>query len=298
MSDRVSVVVMTSISDNVNYYNKYRHHYWDSICKAVRRCTETVDVTVCFRVFGTVFDADRIMADTTYLRMFENVKIDVKVLRGTGPARGTLLKEAFQFDPDFYTFMDFDDAIGKSYFDSFVPVSQRGYEQIIAMPVREYNKLIIPKNYLHWVPKLDDTLHTFLVSERYGHMIWGRFFSRELVNRVLPLIDPSYDRIGWGEEYKLLNLLLYSTSDISAIGICNSLYKWNYGDETSLSKNIHKSTAIDNITESLKVVPDAYREDVAQMYHTLLQRCIDKPSDLSQYNSSEQLEFDFNSSED
>ena len=294
LSNKTSVTIMTPIGSNLSYYNKYMDHYWSSLYKAVVESTEECDITICLRIFGEGdLNISKVMDDASSTNIYEFAKLDIKLLEGKGPARGTLLKEAVKLDTDYYVYLDFDDSIGRYYFQDFANKSHEGFEQIIPVPVREYDKLILPKSYLDWRPLPKDTFDTFFTSERYGHMIWGRFYSRSLIKRVIDQIDETYDRLGWGEEYKLLNLLYFNTQDLSKIGYCNSLYKWNYGDGTSLSKNIELNDALENIRESITVIPDALKYCVQEMYEVLLFRCFKNPSDLTKYQIPKQLELDF-----
>jgi len=287
----MKIAILTPISDP-NYYSMYKDIYWDSIRKALVSASLEKDLSfnICIGTESTVNEHEtsqgtilsrmiaRESSECVSLGIVESVTI---YETAKTPGRFELLCKAFKdVDADYYTFVDFDDELDKNYFLKFNDVVRNEEikpEIVVAQAVRKKGDLIMPKPYLVWRKEGDESDTEMFINGRYGNVIWGRFFSRDLVKRVCEAYkdDNTIDRKGWGEEYVLHTLLFFSSQ--TALKFCDSMYLWNYGTAaTTLSKRINEDEAKGNINASvsLPIVDFNYKERLRNRLYGLLETCI------------------------
>ena len=277
----MKIAILTPVSD-VDYYTRFKSQYWESLKSSIKLIAwkKEVSFEICIGVPDMSFKKD-ILED--FDEEFEGVDgVDVKLYKtDVIPGRYQPLIQSFK-DSDFYTFVDFDDEVDSGYFYEFQrSVSNRfiNPEITVGNAVRKLGTKIIPKWYLCWRPRRGESNTDFFINGSYGNVVWGRFFSSELVKRVIDKYpDPKQvDRKGFGEEYCLHHLLWFCHLD--TVHFTDSLYYWNYGNYDTLSKTIDRKQAEENIRASLKYVPKGYKQKLEERYMTLLEDCIvDSPN--------------------
>lgn len=269
--------ILTPILGKRGYYEKYHERYWIRLLESFKGLGYSADFEVSLMITGDTshFNRDLLESDIQKAKVNPRVSVHIEYMNVSGPARGTHLKLSILHCPaDYYTFIDFDDSVSTNYFKKVVQL-QHKEEIVVASAVRESDGDILLKPYLIWDRRSDETKWQYFLRGGYGNVIWGRFFSRNLLLRAEARLNSSFDRSGFGEEYKLHNYLFtLARSFGSTVGI----YKWNYGDRTSVSKSIDWNEAVSNIKASLSVVPEEYQERVKTHYLMLLDICYNSQS--------------------
>lgn len=268
----MTLCILTPILGDKGYYEKFREHYWIRLLESFKGLGYSADFEVFLMITGNTaeFNLDLLKEDIASAETNSRVQVHYEMMNVKGPARGTHVKLALLYCPaDYYTFIDFDDSVSVNYFRKLAQL-QHDEDVVIASAVRELDGDLILKPYLIWNREPGEPKWEYFLRGGYGNVIWGRFFSRNLLLRAEAKINSSFDRSGFGEEYKLHNYLF---SLAKSFGSTIGIYKWNYGDRTSVSKHIDWDEAVENIEASLSVVPEEYRRMVKSHYYLLLDMC-------------------------
>ena len=173
-------------------------------------------------------------------------------------------------DSDWLTFVDSDDILRPSIMSLVNSVDPRDKEMIINFPVtRSDGDRDYLKKYMNY------TYEDFL-EEGMGVAIWGRLFSRSLIEKCsnsMFSVESNY-RTGWGEELPLMHLLFseaFSNGEVKSWKGENDLgegvYVWRK-TEGSLSSKVDIDSAVQNI----KVSSEMFGEDSKKVASILAMR--------------------------